>query len=309
MNVVIVASDQLLEQIKQYYSSELDHENNIPHTKFVVTTKDLKVIAYQSNKVMFQGKDASKQASLWEAQSMLNIAVSPSEKAIKNNNCFVVTNESEHIGSDEVGTGDYFGPVVVCASYLNEDIVKQVSQLNLQDSKKLDDFQIRELAKTLKKIVPHVVYVLDNKKYNEAIMANNLNVIKAKMHNYVLLKLIKLIDKKPMVVVDQFCLPETYYSYLKDTKNVVDNICFETKAEDKYLAVAIASIIARDAFLAQMDQISDKIGMKIQKGASDLVDTQGVEIIKTHGWAIMNDIAKLHFVNTQKIKDKIKQEE
>ena len=308
MNVVITASDQLLEQMKQYYANELDLDNNIPHTKFVVTTKDLKVIAYQTNKVMFQGKDASNQASLWEKQGLFNTTNINTNKQIdKQNNCYLTTVDDEYIGSDEVGTGDYFGPVTVCACYINQEIANKVSFLNIQDSKKISDTEIRKIAHELSDIVPHVIYCLDNAKYNEAIKSNNLNQIKAKMHNYVLLKLTKLINKKPVIIVDQFCLPSTYYSYLSDTAHVVDKICFETKAEDKYLAVAIASIIARNAFLEKMDEISDTIGMRIQKGASDLVDTQGVKIVQIHGFEILNEIAKLHFANTKKIMDRLKQ--
>ena len=307
MNVVIEASDKLLEQMRQYYASELDLENNIPHTKFVVSTKDLKVIAYQTNKVMFQGKDAKNQASLWEKQGIAD-QVSLDLPIEKNkNNCYVATVDCEHIGSDEVGTGDYFGPVVVCAAYINKDIYNKIAHLNLQDSKKLNDHMIRKMAIEIKKTVPHIVYHLDNIKYNEAIKTNNLNAIKAKMHNYVLLQLTKLINKKPKIIVDQFCPPQSYYSYLSDTSIIVDDICFETKAEDKYLAVAIASILARDAFLEQIDMISDRIDMKIQKGASDLVDSQGAKIVQEHGFDILNEIAKVHFANTQKIKDKLKQ--
>ncbi|MDF9866796.1 ribonuclease HIII [Bacilli bacterium PM5-3] len=307
MNVVIKASNQLLEQMKQYYASELDLESNIPYTKFVVSTKDLKVIAYQSNKVMFQGKEASNQAKLWEKQGIANIESQTSHNTSNQKGCYITTIDAEHIGSDEVGTGDYFGPVVVCACYINPDIFNKIAHLNLQDSKKLNDNTIKNMAVELKKVVPHIIYSLNNQKYNEVIKTNNLNKIKAKMHNYVLLKLTKLINKKPVIVVDQFCLPKTYYSYLANTDVVVDDICFETKAEDKYLAVAIASILARNAFLEQLDEISAKIGMRVQKGASDLVDSQGAKLVQEHGFDILNEVAKVHFANTQKIKDKLNQ--
>jgi len=307
MNVVIEASDKLLEQMKQYYANELDLESEIPHTKFVVNTKDLKVIAYQTNKVMFQGKEATNQASIWQKQAISTQATLDKNEASDNSNCFLTTLDSEHIGSDEVGTGDYFGPVVVCACFINKDVYNRIAHLNLQDSKKLNDVAIRKMAVELKKAVPHVVYSLENTKYNEAIKSNNLNAIKAKMHNYVLLQLTKLINRKTKIIVDQFCQPSTYYAYLKDTETVVDNICFVTKAEDKYLAVAVASILARDKFLEQLDEISDRIGMRIQKGASDLVDTQGAKIVQEFGFDVLYELAKVHFANTEKIKNKLEQ--
>lgn len=301
MNVVIKANDKLVEQIRNYYAADIDFNNKIPHTKFVVTLDDLKVIAYQSNKVMFQGQRAKKDASLWQE------GLTTSESKSNKNNCFIAAREDEHIGSDEVGTGDYFGPVVVCASYVNQEIINQVAHLNLQDSKKINDTMIRCIAKELRKIVPHYVYCLDNVKYNKAIETDNANSIKAKMHNYALRQVTKMIKKQPTIIVDQFCLPKTYYNYLKDTKDVIRDIHFETKAEDKYLAVAIASIIARDTFLDKMDDLSDIVGFRLQKGASDIVDTQGAKIVLDNGFEMLDEVAKVHFSNTLKIKDKLKQ--
>lgn len=301
MNIVIKANDKLIEKIRNYYAADIDFNNKIPHTKFVVNSNGLKVIAYQTNKVMFQGSKADEQALLW--QDALPVKEATSNK----NNCFISIAKQEHIGSDEVGTGDYFGPVIVCASYVNEEIITKVAHLNLQDSKKINDSMIRCVAKELKQLVPHYIYCLDNKKYNEATKTNNANAIKAKMHNFCLLQLTKIINKKPIIIVDQFCLPNTYYNYLRDTQTVIRDICFETKAEDKYLAVAIASIIARDTFLDKMDELSDTVGFRLQKGASDLVDTQGAKIALENGFEMLNDIAKVHFANTLKIKEKLKQ--
>ncbi|MEG0283966.1 MAG: ribonuclease HIII, partial [Erysipelotrichales bacterium] len=117
----------------------------------------------------------------------------------------------------------------------------------------------------------------------------------------------KQINKKPLVIVDQFCSEKNYYNYLKDTKVVVDQIHFETKAEDKYLGVAVGAIIARDAFLEEMDKLSIKVGFTLQKGASNKVDMQGCDIIEKYGEDYLNKVAKIHFVNTQKIKEHMKQ--
>ena len=88
--------------------------------------------------------------------------------------------------------------------------------------------------------------------------------------------------------------------YLSKSKNVVTNIHFETKAENKYLAVACASIIARYYFLREMDKLSDMMGFELLKGASKDVDMQTAEIIKSKGTFILNKIAKLNFKNYAK---------
>lgn len=306
MNIVFQANNEIIEKMQNFYKEELDVKSTIPHTKFVVSNNEYKIIAYSTNKVMFQGKKASDEALLW--QKLLGI--NPNDEIIENNQYtgFISLTESDYIGSDEVGTGDYFGPVVVCSCFINKDITNKIAHLNIKDSKDLNDSQIRNLAKTLKDIVPNYIYILNNEKYNEAITNNNnLNMIKAKMHNYALLQLIKLLNKKPKIIVDQFCEPKKYYDYLKDIDSVVSDIVFETKAESKYLAVAIASILARDAFLHQFDLLSKEVDMKLIKGASSLVDNQAILIVKKYGFDVLNKIAKLHFANTKKIKEVLEQ--
>lgn len=313
MNVVIKADDVLLEQIKQYYANEIDHESNIPHTKFVVSSKDIKVIAYNSNKVMFQGKEAQQQANMWQQQLsdqqamfLENPSLGSDPKKLPNKP-MNSTALDEYIGSDEVGTGDYFGPVVVCAAYINREIAAKLAHLNLSDSKIYTDAKIIEYAKEIKDIVPHEIYVLNNEKYNKNQPTNNLNMIKAKMHNYALRQCQKKVGKKVPIVVDQFCQPKTYYSYLVNTKTIVCDIIFETKAESKYLGVAIASILARDAFLKEMDKLSQEVGIELPKGASSKVDMVGAQLVTKYGIEILDKVAKVHFANTNKIKEILKQ--
>ncbi|WP_423364479.1 ribonuclease HIII [Mycoplasma sp. P36-A1] len=304
MNKVIQADDMLLEQIRQYYASDIDENNNVPHSKFVISTQDIKVIAYNSNKVMFQGKDAAIQADMW---------INQQNHDTKKQNLFdkplPQTASEEYIGSDEVGTGDYFGPVVVCSAYINREITRTIAHLNLGDSKNYTDEKIIALAKEIKNIVPHYIYILDNTKYNETQPTNNLNMIKAKMHNYSIRQCMKLVGKKVDVVLDQFCQPKTYYSYLVNSKNVTCDIIFETKAESKYLGVAVASILARNAFLEQMDILSKDYNITIPKGASSKVDLVGAQLVKDYGFEILSKVAKVHFANTKKIKEIIKQQE
>lgn len=305
MNIVFQANNEIIEKMQNFYKEELDLKSTIPHTKFVVSNEEYKIIAYSTNKVMFQGKKANDEALLW--QELLGIK--PNDIIVENNQYsgFISLNDSEYIGSDEVGTGDYFGPVVVCACYINKDITTKIAHLNIRDSKDLNDSQIRSLAKALKDIVPNYVYVLNNERYNKANTTNNLNAIKAKMHNYSLLQLVKMLNKQPRIIVDQFCEEKKYYNYLKDVDNVVKDIIFETKAESKYLAVAIASILARDAFLEEFDNLSKEVEMKLMKGASSLVDNQAILLVNKYGFDILTKIAKLHFANTKKIKELLEQ--
>ena len=204
-------------------------------------------------------------------------------------------------GSDEVGTGDFFGPVCVCASYLDEKTYQIISGLNLTDSKKLTDEYILKIAPKLIRNVKHSLLILDNEKYNQVIEDNNLNQIKAKLHNQAYINLRKKIKKLPeIIIVDDFCGEEKYYQYLKNEKTI-KNIHFETKAETKYLSVAIAAIISRYAFLTKMNELSDKYQMLFPKGAGTIVDDFTKEFVNRYGLNELKKVAKLNFKNAQRI--------
>ena len=129
----------------------------------------------------------------------------------------------------------------------------------------------------------------------------NMNKIKAILHNKVLLKMTNKYSSD-YVVVDQFAKPYTYFNYLKDT-NCYKNITFMTKAEDKCLSVACASLISRYIFLKEFDKLGENINITLLKGASDKVDELGKKIVEKYGFDKLKDIAKLNFKNTQKIKE------
>ena len=79
------------------------------------------------------------------------------------------------IGSDEVGTGDYFGPIVVTATYVSKEMIPVLTELGVRDSKKLNDDKIREIAPKIMRQIPYVTYILDNKSYN-SLSAENKNI-------------------------------------------------------------------------------------------------------------------------------------
>ena len=206
------------------------------------------------------------------------------------------------IGSDEVGTGDYFGPIVVTASYVEKEHITFLEGLGVKDSKKLTDEKILEIVPKIIKKIPYECIILSNKEYNENYTNDmNMNKVKAILHNKVLKKILEK-HQAEYVVVDQFANPYVYYNYLKGT-NYVKNITFMTKAEDKCLSVACASLISRYVFLKQFDKLGESIDTFLIKGASDKVDELGVKIVKKYGFDKLKEVAKLNFKNTEKIKN------
>jgi len=213
------------------------------------------------------------------------------------------------IGSDEVGTGDYFGPIVVTAAFVDKTKIDFINDLGVKDSKKLTDDKILKIAPLLIKEIPYVTYTLNNKEYNTyQNKGYNMNKIKAILHNKVLYSLTHKEEKYPYskIVVDQFVYPRKYFEHILEAKEKVTDITFTTKAESKCASVAAASVISRYIFLMKMDELTKELGIDIPKGANAIVDQVGKEIVTKYGFNKLNEIAKLNFKNTDKIKEALR---
>lgn len=268
--------DLLLEKYVQYKV-----DGNIPHTLFQGKIGDLSIIIYNNGTLLLEGDYKEELQKIKE-----RIGLTPFSA----------------IGSDEVGTGDLFGPIVVCSAYVAENQIEILEDLGVKDSKNMSDKQIISLAPELSKMLTHSVLILNPDKYNLMIRKGyNMNKIKAFLHNQAILLTIKKVkDKDVPVILDQFCMPKLYYNYLKDEKEVYRNISFFTRAESVHISVAAASIIARYAFLAKMQQLSRFAGVKLLKGAGADVDKQIVYLYKSQGYDSIRPITKLNFKNLSK---------
>lgn len=296
MNQTFQADDIGAEKLRTFYK-EYQIESNNPYVSFCAKLSTCTISLFTSNKVVFQGNIIQDEIAIWEADSHFK----PTDKKIKTSSKRA-NQEFPQCGSDEVGTGDYFGPVCVCASYVDTNIQNQLTTLNLTDSKTLTDDYIRQIAPKLIEIVPHSVVILDNQKYNEVQKEMNLNAIKAQLHNACYIHLRSKIGSLPsLCIVDQFAEEKVYYHYLENRNEVIHNLYFETKAESKYISVAISSIIARYAFLMAMDKFEQIYQISFPKGAGKNVDEFAKEFVKKYSKDELTKVAKLHFKNTNKI--------
>lgn len=252
-----------------------------PYAYYQLKCEGCVITAYTSGKVVFQGIDAEIYASSFMQKKEVTLP---------------------QAGSDEVGTGDYFGPVVVCASYVDEKVMSLIQSLNVRDSKALTDIEIRKIAPELEKNVIHSTLVLMPSKYNKVHETTNLNAIKAKMHNQAYINLSKKVALPDFKIIDQFAPEPLYYRYLQTDSTVIKNIHFETKAEDKYPSVAISSMIARYAFLDAMDKMNAAYEMEFQKGGGDSATKCAEEFVKKYSFERLHEVAKIHFKNTEKLK-------
>lgn len=208
----------------------------------------------------------------------------------------------DQIGSDEVGTGDFFGPITVVASLVHKKDLKRLKELGVMDSKKMTDEKIRRIGKIVIKEFKYSSLTLDNKKYNELVKKGyNMNKIKCYLHNRALFNLHAKFPKITNYYVDQFVDEEKYYKYLSSEKNILHDIYFHTKGETYFPSVALASVIARYSFLEKMDALSKKYVVKIPFGAGAQVDKFAEAFLKKFGQKELDKVVKQNFKNYKKL--------
>lgn len=308
MTISFKVSEKTIEKMNDFYL-DLRRDKTPDYAKFQAQDGDTVVTLYDSGKVVFQGKDADLASDFWIATERMenkNLTVNNSDKKDKKKEIYIDPKifNSTTIGSDEVGTGDFFGPIVVTGTYVKKEDISYLQELGVMDSKKMTDEKILKIVPDIIKRIPYTTFILSNTEYND-IKDVNMNKVKAILHNKVLFDLTHKY-KADYVIVDEFAKSNTYYSYLKETPNVVRNITFLTKGETKSLSVACASVISRYIFIKEFAKIEKELGILIPKGASSKVDEIGVKVVEKYGFDKLKEVAKLNFKNTEKIKDLMK---
>ena len=312
ITITLKVSPNTIEEMKEFLNDSI-REKTPPYAIFQADDCDTVITVYQSGKAVFQGKDADLSSSFWiEREKYLN-----PNKALETTNSQDKVKEDKKddnplklrinsIGSDEVGTGDFFGPIVVTATYVSKENIDFLLELKVKDSKKMSDKDIIKVVPEIIKKIPYHTYILSNSEYNKVYSTDmNMNKMKAVLHNKVLNEFTK--DNKyqyDYAVIDQFEVPRSYYNHIKGAINNVGTITFLTKAEDKCLSVACASLISRYIFLSQMNKLSKEVGFTLPKGAGPLVDDAAKKIVNMYGINKLKSIAKLNFNNYKKLTEK-----
>lgn len=213
-----------------------------------------------------------------------------------------------HIGCDETGSGDFFGPLCVVACYIDERDYDWLMSLNIRDPKLMTPQEVIDIAREIKDRLVYSLLILDNSHYNQmAAAGHNLANIKAKLYNQavtnVMQKVAMKIDKK---VVNQFVSPKTYYNYLKNEVIVVKDLSFEQKGEEQYLAIMCSSILSKYAFYQYFNNMSRSLKMKLPRGnTSSVVDHVAVTIAQKYGKKMLLKVTKTNMTNYKRIKDVI----
>ena len=301
----VIRVDNDTKKLMNEFYKDMKRDKTPPYAVFQADTGDTIVTLYESGKAMFQGVSADIEAGMWESirkdKDNIDYFMDTKDTKIKKEDQVDIPSDIASVGSDEVGTGDYYGPIVVTASFVSKDNIPFLTELGVRDSKKLSDEQILKIVPKIIKKIPYKTIMLSNKEYNDNYGKDmNMNKIKAVLHNKVLTEMVKDNDYD-YIVVDQFEPEKSYYNHLSDVPNPLKGITFITKAEDKCLSVAVSSIISRYIFIKEMDKLGDKYGIFLPKGANYYVEDVGIKLVNKYGEKILHDIAKLNFSNTDRI--------
>lgn len=292
MNQSFQLTPQQIKQIIDLYQAYAVKLTN-PYMLFRAKINQVTLTIFKTNKLLIQGADISGLDAIFTNSFTKSIEKQPNEHQF----------ELSLIGSDEVGTGDFFGGITVCACFVPKEKLMLLIKLGVRDSKILKDHQIMVLAPKIMTEVKYEILLMNNEKYNQIIKMPdvNLNTIKAVMHNKVITKLVKQKVAYDAIYIDGFTTKEKYFSYLKDQKEIIRDVTLIERGEEKHIAIAAASIIARYHFLQHLLELSETYHLTLPKGAGKPADDMLVHIIKQKLTHILPKIAKTNFKNTIKV--------
>ncbi|AOG60650.1 ribonuclease HIII [Spiroplasma helicoides] len=285
-NVNIETIKKIIRENQQYLVSSTN-----PSVAYFIKTNNETINIYKNNTVLIQGLNPEIIANKYNL-------ISPNlreKKEVRAN-----SKKLQIIGCDETGVGDFFGPLVTCCAFVNNDFIIKYPELykKLRDSKKIDDKNIYKIYDLIKDKVIYEIYIMDCFEYNELYnIYKNTHVLKAIAHNRTLIAFLKnnINLEYDKIVMDQFAGANNYFNYLKNQEKVMkSNMEFITKAEDKFVSVACASIIARYFFLRSIKKLEAKYNINIKLGANNDVKN----LVNLYKQSKANDLAnflKLHF--------------
>lgn len=289
-SITLTPSEKEIQAFLEHYQTSLAPSKN-PYIRYFLRLPQATVSIYTSGKVLLQGEGAEKYARFFGYQAV---------EQTRGQNLPL-------IGTDEVGNGSYFGGLAVVASFVTPDQHDFLRKLGVGDSKTLTDQKIRQIAPMLKEKIQHQALLLSPSKYNEVIGDRyNAVSVKVALHNQAIYLLLQKGIQPEKIVIDAFTSAKNYDKYLAQEANRFSNpISLEEKAEGKYLAVAVSSIIARDLFLENLENLGRELGYQLPSGAGTASDKVASQILQAYGMQGLNFCAKLHFKNTEKAKKRL----
>lgn len=284
--------------LRQRLNAEDFAWRKVPHASFSVKGEGVVATQYRSGKLVVQGADpqmfvdrfvggappvASKKASRDQREAEDEVAA-----------LHVTT-----VGSDEAGKGDYFGPLVVAAVRLEPEVAKKMAAGGVMDSKRLTDSKAHQMGAALRASVPYAIVRVDPEDYNRRYPRYaGLNPFLAELHAEAIAE---VAQPGVRVLVDRFANERVMQKALRGLDITLEQA---TRAE-RNMAVAAASILARQEFLLGLAELSEEYDVPLHKGAGPPTDRSGLRFVAEHGFEALRKVAKLHFKNTEKIRGRM----
>lgn len=272
---------------------------------------DARAILYQSGKLVISGH-APAYDEIITAVGAVGKKLLPkasASKTVPTDQPAAPAETEPHIGTDEAGKGDFFGPMVTAGVYVDGRTAQILRTLGVRDSKTVSDRELRGLATSIRQVVEErqrAVLVLAPKRYNELYKqmrgeGKNLNTMLAWTHTRVIEDLIKTGLRPHFILSDQFGDKRYIESRLLAETRVSGIPLIQMHRAEADVGVAAASILARDGFLRWLDQASRTLGMTLPKGASPNVIAAGRELVRRSGPDSLKDYAKVSFKTMEKV--------
>ena len=263
----------------------------VPHTTIAVEAQDCVVNLYKSGKCLVQGKGAEDFVLFFLEPNVLQAATVGYEELL---NPDLV---SPHMGIDESGKGDFFGSLVACAVYVDPDLAHAMQELGVKDCKQLTDKAVFFIGnKTRQLLGPKrfSMVAIGPEAYNRLYAKmRNVNTLLAWAHARCIENLMESVPDCPRAVADQFGAKQVIERALMKKGRSI-KLEQRHKAESD-IAVAAASVLAREAFLRGLGKLGETYGIQAHKGASEQVKASAIELVKKAGPEILLKTCKCHF--------------
>ncbi len=290
--------------LKAYLDEHHFKFRQVPYARFAAEKENVNVVFYESGKLVLQGKGTQEFVEFVLEPEILKEARVGYE-AVLNPDLLL-----PRLGVDESGKGDFFGPLCIAGVYVNESVVKAWQDAGIRDSKNISsDKRIADLAELIRK-TPGCVWSavpIGNEAYNRLYeKMRSVNTLLAWGHARVIENLMgqkHRMEPLPVrAISDQFAAKkETVAKALMSLGRQIELVQRHNAEED--LAVAAASILARDEFVTRLARLEKQFEMKLPKGASAAVDAAAKEFIGKYGAANLAKVAKMHFRTALRAQD------
>ncbi|MFH1970236.1 MAG: ribonuclease HIII [Verrucomicrobiota bacterium] len=273
----------------------------VPYAQVAAETDTCKIILYQSGKCLVQGRTAQEFVTyVLEPKVLGHVGVGYEE--MLNPEAY-----APHMGIDESGKGDFFGPLVIAGAFADNALAKTMLAMGVKDSKNISsDKKAHQLARDIRSLLGKrfSIVMIGPQAYNRLYAKfRSVNAMLAWGHARAIENLLEHVPECPRAISDQFGDQKQVKRALMTRGRKVELVQRHRAEAD--VAVAAASILARSAFLSALDKLHKDYSRAFPKGASDQVKAAAEDLVKQHGASILLKTAKCHFRTTDQVLEKL----